>query len=166
MTREQAETELIEWARITRDRDRRVLNAYAAGISKNHIHTLTGISRSTIDRILDKEPTMDTVAVLRAKARAEGAMTAAEFDYSLAVGDGRAMSAMHNAAYALANEGHPAVQPGDSEHVLRARRERADALWDEMWPTVEAMATRAKGMQFTGWSDEARARGQKIRYAD
>ena len=43
---------LSEWASVTRDRDNRVRAAVAAGVSKHHVHLLTGISRTTIDRIL------------------------------------------------------------------------------------------------------------------
>lgn len=52
VTAEQAEAELIAWA-VTRDRrDELVRRARAAGVSKNRIHVLTGIARTTIDRIL------------------------------------------------------------------------------------------------------------------
>lgn len=47
-----AERALIEWATVANDRDRRILAAHAAGISKNRIHVLTGIARTTIDRVL------------------------------------------------------------------------------------------------------------------
>lgn len=53
----EAEQELIEWAEVSGDRDPRVVRAREAGITKNRIHTLTGISRATIDRILTKETT-------------------------------------------------------------------------------------------------------------
>jgi hypothetical protein len=52
VTREEAEEILTEWAIVTRDRDERVRSAIGAGLSKHRIHQLTGISRSTIDRIL------------------------------------------------------------------------------------------------------------------
>lgn len=54
-SREDAERSLIEWATVTNDRDRRIVAAHNAGISKNRIYTLTGVARTTIDRIL-KEP--------------------------------------------------------------------------------------------------------------
>lgn len=56
MTREEAERMLIEWASVTRDRDPRVRAAVAAGVSKHRVSTLTGIGRSTIDRILASRP--------------------------------------------------------------------------------------------------------------
>jgi hypothetical protein len=52
MTPEEAEGLLTEWAFVTRDRDNRVRWAVAAGVSKYRVNQLTGIGRSTIDRIL------------------------------------------------------------------------------------------------------------------
>jgi len=52
MTPEEAEQLLIEWFTVTRDRDNRVRWAVAAGVSKYRVNRLTGIGRSTIDRIL------------------------------------------------------------------------------------------------------------------
>lgn len=167
MNHDRAEQDLIDWGITNRDRDARILRGILAGIPKNRVSLLTGVARNTIANLLKEEyPVVDTAAVLRAKVRALGEMTAAEFDYSLAVGDGRALSAMNNAAYLLANEDHPEVRPGDTEQVLAERRQRADALWGQVWPEVEAMVRRAKTMKFAGSSAEAKARGQKIRYAD
>jgi hypothetical protein len=56
MTPEEAERMLTEWVAVTRDRDNRVRAAVAAGISKHRVHQLTGIGRSTIDRILASTP--------------------------------------------------------------------------------------------------------------
>jgi hypothetical protein len=50
---ERAEAEHTEWARIHADRDARIRRARDAGLSKNRIHVLTGISRVTIDRVLN-----------------------------------------------------------------------------------------------------------------
>jgi hypothetical protein len=50
-----AERELIQYRRTTDSRDDMVRRAQAAGISKNRIHVLTGIARTTIDRILKEE---------------------------------------------------------------------------------------------------------------
>jgi hypothetical protein len=52
MTREEAEELLIEWRFVTHDRDNRVRAAVAAGVSKYRVNQLTGIGRSTIDRIM------------------------------------------------------------------------------------------------------------------
>ena len=49
------EKQLREWAKRNAERDDLVKAAHKAKISKNRIHTLTGISRSTIDRILAPE---------------------------------------------------------------------------------------------------------------
>jgi hypothetical protein len=51
MTREEAEAALQAWA--TFQRDELVQAAHEAGVSKNRIHVLTGIARTTIDRILE-----------------------------------------------------------------------------------------------------------------
>lgn len=51
MTREEAEAALQAWATV--QRDELVQAAYRAGVSKNRIHVLTGIARTTIDRILE-----------------------------------------------------------------------------------------------------------------
>ena len=61
MTREEAEDLLTEWVMVTRDRDNRVRAAVAAGVTKYRVNQLTGIGRSTIDRILATEPTAGTI---------------------------------------------------------------------------------------------------------
>lgn len=50
-----AERELAEYRRWADGRDDMVRRANAAGVSKNRIHVLTGIARTTIDRILKEE---------------------------------------------------------------------------------------------------------------
>lgn len=62
MNREQEalEAELENYARVVAERDNLIIRAQRAGITKNRIHTITGISRSTIDRLLSKENTMTT----------------------------------------------------------------------------------------------------------
>jgi hypothetical protein len=52
MTPEEAEAMLVEWRTVTRSRNERVRAAVAAGVSKHRVSVLTGIGRSTIDRIL------------------------------------------------------------------------------------------------------------------
>jgi predicted DNA-binding protein (UPF0251 family) len=52
VTPEEAERMLTEWATVTRDRDNRVRLAVAAGVSKYRVAQVTGIARTTIDRIL------------------------------------------------------------------------------------------------------------------
>lgn len=48
-----AEEALREWKRAVDVRDRLIRDALAAGVTINRIHTLTGISRTTIYRLLD-----------------------------------------------------------------------------------------------------------------
>jgi hypothetical protein len=52
MRPEEAEELLTEWVMVTRDRDNRVRLAVGAGVSKHRVYQLTGIARTTIDRIL------------------------------------------------------------------------------------------------------------------
>jgi hypothetical protein len=51
MTGEEAEQMLAEWRMVTHDRDNRVRRAVLP-VSKYRVNQLTGIGRSTIDRIL------------------------------------------------------------------------------------------------------------------
>jgi hypothetical protein len=51
MTTEEAEAALQAWATVRRDE--LVHAAHQSGVSKNRIHVLTGIARTTIDRILE-----------------------------------------------------------------------------------------------------------------
>jgi len=173
MDQTRAEQALATWGANYRDRDVYVLRGLLAGLNKNRVHQLTGLSRTTIEAVLREyvdratgEPVVDLAAVLRAKARALTGMTAPEFDHSLFVGDGRAAAAMATAAYLLANEDHPEVQPGDGERVLAERRQRGDALYEQALPQVEAMTARAKRRKYSAWSTAAQAAGQKIGYAD
>lgn len=46
------ERELAQYHRTIEGRDSMVRRAQAAGVSKHRIHVLTGIARTTIDRIL------------------------------------------------------------------------------------------------------------------
>ncbi len=54
---EDAEQALREWKRTVDARYRLILNALAAGVTINRVHTLTGISRSTIYRLLESTHT-------------------------------------------------------------------------------------------------------------
>ena len=47
--------ELIEWAATHADRANLVRAARAAGLTKQEIHQLTGIARTTINRIIEGE---------------------------------------------------------------------------------------------------------------
>jgi hypothetical protein len=55
ITAQEAEARLLAWAQSNAERDPLIRAAHDAGITKNRIHTLTGIARSTIDRVLAKE---------------------------------------------------------------------------------------------------------------
>lgn len=68
MKREQAEQDLREWAANRDRRDDLVRAAHQAGVTKHRIHTLTGIARTTIDRILENAMTF-TSADLRDQVR-------------------------------------------------------------------------------------------------
>jgi hypothetical protein len=50
-TREQAEQDLRDWAINNASRDLRVIAALRAGVPKKEIHLITGIARTTINRI-------------------------------------------------------------------------------------------------------------------
>lgn len=43
---------LAEWSAVNQQRDAIIRSAYAAGVPKNQIYVMTGVARSTIDRIL------------------------------------------------------------------------------------------------------------------
>lgn len=47
------EAQLQAWAKIFQCRDLFVLQAYAAGLSRHRIHTIMGLSRPTINRIIN-----------------------------------------------------------------------------------------------------------------
>ncbi len=53
LTVRQARELLTEWATVVADRDARVITAYESGVSKAEIARLTGIARTTVDRILE-----------------------------------------------------------------------------------------------------------------
>lgn len=55
--RDNAEADLTQWRANHEQRDHLVRKASKAGITINRIHTLTGIGRSTIYRILAPTPT-------------------------------------------------------------------------------------------------------------
>lgn len=59
-TIEQAEQGLRDWAANNARRDALISTARQAGVSKNRIHILTGIARTTIDRILEAPMTATT----------------------------------------------------------------------------------------------------------
>jgi hypothetical protein len=60
LTIRQAREMLAAWAAeqhdVTARRDQVVRDAVAAGLSKSEVHRLTGIARTTVDRIIDTAP--------------------------------------------------------------------------------------------------------------
>jgi DNA invertase Pin-like site-specific DNA recombinase len=54
LTHAEAEALLTDWAGVVRSRDERVRLAYQAHMSKSEIARLTGIARTTIDRIVSE----------------------------------------------------------------------------------------------------------------
>lgn len=59
LSAEEVEQELVDYRAVVDDRDPMVRRALQAGVSKNRIHVLSGIARTTIDRI-PKEPAVTT----------------------------------------------------------------------------------------------------------
>jgi hypothetical protein len=51
-TRDHAEQELAAWAAANEYRDEIIKGAYRAGVTKARIHAITGVARTTIDRVL------------------------------------------------------------------------------------------------------------------
>src|SRR5712691_2769106 len=67
LTPDDAERMLAEWAASFGGRDAVVLAAHHAGVPKHRIHVLTGIARTTLDRILSEENPM--AASIEVKSR-------------------------------------------------------------------------------------------------
>lgn len=65
MSKESAEAALFEYATVALDRDKRIRRAHAEGITKNRIHTITSIARTTIDRVLEEHPMYATATQIR-----------------------------------------------------------------------------------------------------
>lgn len=103
-----------------------------------------------------------TFARIITTARQHAGMTAAEMDYSLSH-SGEAIGHLRSAAWALANPDWAQPSAKTQEQCQAA----ADALWAAVNGDTElaGMIQRAKQQSYTGWSDAARAMGQRIRYA-
>jgi hypothetical protein len=67
----EAERLLRDWSASSGGRDGIVLAAHRAGVTKHRIHLLTGIARTTLDRILSQEAIMDTTAGLKSRKQEE-----------------------------------------------------------------------------------------------
>jgi hypothetical protein len=110
--------------------------------------------------------TAHTAAVIIARARESyrngevGGSTDA-FDYKIGIEGIARYGELYQETYALANENHP-VKPGDGQDVLDACKERADALWAQVLPELEAYAANCRAARYTGWSPES---GRSLRRA-
>ena len=92
MTPEEAERLLTEWVTVNRDRDNRVQAAIEAGVSKYRVNRITGIGRSTIDRILAAPappgPTMCKQEHLMITDTSQGSCAMAQTPWSRGGGSG------------------------------------------------------------------------------
>jgi hypothetical protein len=68
-SRDHAEQELAAWAAANEYRDEIIKGAYRAGVTKARIHAITGVARTTIDRVL-QDPSPRTGPVDSAARRA------------------------------------------------------------------------------------------------
>lgn len=62
LTVRQARELLIEYAAVVASRDDRVRTAYDSGVSKSEISRLTGVARTTIDRVISSADDGSTTA--------------------------------------------------------------------------------------------------------
>src|ERR1700722_3624679 len=67
MSAGEAQRLLAEWAASSGGRDGIVLAAHRAGVSKHRIHLLTGIARTTLDRILSDENVMSVGSEVKSR---------------------------------------------------------------------------------------------------
>lgn len=105
-------------------------------------------------------------AAVISEARNFSGMTAPEFDYHIKVhGIGGPLGGLGNATYLIATRDLPPVRPGDPEAVLDAHKAAADTLWEQLQPELRAYELRCRTREFSGWSNAAKATGQRIRYA-
>ncbi len=98
----------------------------------------------------------DLFAHITSKARQDKQMTSAEFDYSLAMNDGKAGGAIYDACYAYAYADQFPVTD------IAAATQRAGELQDSLRPWIEQRTVEASARSYTGWST---ASGGPIRYA-
>lgn len=54
LTLRQARELLTEWATVNASRDDRIRTAHHSGLGKSEISRLTGVARTTVDRILEE----------------------------------------------------------------------------------------------------------------
>lgn len=98
-------------------------------------------------------PTAETFTTIVAAARRATGMSAAEFDNSLVCRDGRALGALADACYRVANQEQPPVDTFTRNEDLRQRAERAAALHTRMRAEIDAMVAAADRKTYRGWSE-------------
>ncbi|WP_431895895.1 hypothetical protein [Micromonospora haikouensis] len=107
-----------------------------------------------------------TAATVIAIARTDTGLTAPAFDRDIAVnGIGGPYGPLGNACYEVANRHMPEVVPGQ-DNRLDERAVNQARLWETLLPELEAYATRCRTRKYSGWSNESKARGRRIQYAD
>ncbi|WP_333745474.1 hypothetical protein [Streptomyces sp. IBSBF 2950] len=76
------------------------------------------------------------------------------FDFHISTVGLQRAGELYQEVYALANEDHPVVA-GGGEEQLQECKERADRLWGELRPELEAFAAGCRNARFTGWSAQS-----------
>lgn len=107
------------------------------------------------DTIRALDLSADALAVIW-RARTNAALTAAEFDYDIAVHYNRSVNGVGGVHSPLGAAAH---------EIARERGAEPDELWAELQPELQAYATRCRDRKYGGWSNAARARGDRITYA-
>lgn len=69
---------------------------------------------------------------------------------------------LYNEVYVLANENHR-IRPGDDEAALDAQKDRADALWEQLLPELQAYVEDCRSATYTGWSSESSGPVRRVR---
>lgn len=108
--------------------------------------------------------TTETAAAIIAKARETHGHGSAAFDWQVAGNTPLATRLIENAAYQIANHGHPT---SDTDGITDGAYtgpsiDRTKALLDSVSAELDAYRTRCKARKYTGWSS---GNPNKIRYA-
>ncbi|MFI7608498.1 hypothetical protein ACIBTV_25560 [Micromonospora sp. NPDC049366] len=100
-----------------------------------------------------------------ARARTNSGMSTPEFDFQIAAhGIGGIHSPLGSEVYEIANAHMPEAVAG-ADNRMNEREANHRRLWEALQPELQAYAQRCRERRYTGWSDEAQARGARIRYA-
>lgn len=110
---------------------------------------------------MDKLPPFGTIL---ADARRMMGMTRAEFDFELARESLAVLRAIDTATDPYTVAGLHS-EPGDRE-AFDARMAAREAARRHYRPDLDAAIEAAKRKSYTGWSAAAKARGQRVRYAE